>query len=157
MTPLQVAKAECANCDSAGNCAGIGIADDLSLYRFRQPGKCWLAPDELAPDEQGKITRCQYFEECVAPLAKKRAQAAVTQEQRRAAASLAAGVHRYEVAVMPIPTIKYAKCKSCHRRVHAPKRLCGQCARNSTLKSKRRWWSRTRKNEASGALINKDL
>jgi hypothetical protein len=26
MTPLQVAKAECANCDSAGNCAGIGIA-----------------------------------------------------------------------------------------------------------------------------------
>jgi hypothetical protein len=26
MTPLQLAKAECANCDSAANCAGIGIA-----------------------------------------------------------------------------------------------------------------------------------
>jgi hypothetical protein len=152
MTALQVAKAECDNCDSAGNCSGIGIAGDLSLYRFRQPGKCWLAPDE-----QGKITRCQYFEECVAPLAKKRAQAASTQEQQSAAASLAQGVHAYEMAVMPVPTIKYAKCKSCHRRVHAPKRLCEQCARNSTLKSKRLWWSRTRKNGAFGALITKDL
>jgi hypothetical protein len=152
VTALQVAKAECDNCDSVGNCSGIGIADDLSLYRFRQPGKCWLAPDE-----QGKITRCQYFEECVAPLAKKRAQAASTQEQQSAAAGLAKGVHAYEVAVMPVPTVKYAKCKSCQRRVHAPKRLCGQCARNSTLKSKRLWWSRTRKNGASEALITKGL
>jgi hypothetical protein len=152
VTALQVAKAECANCDGAGNCSGIGIADDLSLYRFRQPGKCWLAPDE-----HGKITRCQYFEECVAPLAKKRAQAASTQEQQRAAASLAAGVHAYEVAVMPVPTVKYAKCKSCQRRVSVPKRLCGQCARNSTRKSKRVWWSRTRKNGAYEALITRDL
>jgi hypothetical protein len=152
VTALQVAKAECANCDGAGNCSGIGIADDLSLYRFRQPGKCWLAPDE-----HGKITRCQYFEECVAPLAKKRAQAASTQEQQRAAASLAAGVHAYEVAVMPVPTVKYAKCKSCQRRVSVPKRLCGQCARNSTRKSKRVWWSRTRKNGAFEALITRDL
>ena len=37
MTALQVAKVECANCDSAGNCAGVGIADDLSCYTFRQP------------------------------------------------------------------------------------------------------------------------
>jgi hypothetical protein len=152
MTPLQLAKAECANCDSAGHCSGVGIADDLSCYMFRTPGKCWLAPDE-----HGQIQRCQYFEQCVAPLAKKRAQAASTQEQQRAAASLAAGVHAYEVAVMPVPTIKYAKCKSCHRRVHAPKRLCGQCARNSTLKSKRQWWVRTRKNGASEALTTKKL
>jgi hypothetical protein len=152
VTALQVAKAECPNCDTAGNCAGIGIADDLSPYRFRQPGKCWLAPDE-----HGKITRCQCFEECVAPLAKKRAQAASTQEQQGAAASLAEGVRAYEMAVMPIPTAKYAKCKSCQRRVHAPKRLCGQCARNSALKSKRQWWVKTRKNGASEALITKDL
>ena len=152
MTPLQVAKAECANCDSAGNCAGIGIADDLSLYRFRQPGKCWLAPDE-----HGKIKSCKYFEECVAPLAKKRAQAASTQEQQRAATRLAEGVHAYEMAVISVPTAKYAKCSSCHRRVCAPKRLCGQCARNSTLKSKRLWWSKTRKNGVFGALITKDL
>jgi hypothetical protein len=35
MTGLQVAKARCANCDSAGNCAGVGIADDLNCYMFR--------------------------------------------------------------------------------------------------------------------------
>ena len=152
MTALQVAKVECANSDSAGNWADIGIADNLKPYRFRKPGRCWLALDEL-----GKIERCQYFEECVASLAKARAQTAMTQEQRRAAASLAEGVNAYEIAVLPVPTVKYAKCKSCDRQVHAPKRLCERCARNSTLKSKREWWSKTRKNGALGALINKDL
>jgi hypothetical protein len=152
VTPLQVAKAECANCDSAGNCSGIGIANDLSCYMFRRPGKCWLAPDE-----HGQIKRCRYFEECVAPLAKKRAQAASTQEQSKAAARLAEGVHAYEAAVMPVPTLKFAKCKRCHRTVHPPKRLCARCARSSMLKAKRRWWAKTRKNGASQALINKDL
>jgi hypothetical protein len=152
MTALQAAKAECANCDGAGNCAAVSIADDLSCYMFRTPGRCWLALDD-----QGKIKRCQYFEQCVAPLAKKRAQAASSQEQQRAAASLVVGVHAYEVAVMPVPTVKYAKCKSCHRRVHPPKRLCGHCARNRTLTAKRQWWSRTRKNGAWEPLITKDL
>ena len=152
MTPLQAARAECANCDSAGHCSGVGIANDLSCYMFRTPGKC-----RLAPDEQGKIKRCRYFEDCVAPLAKKRAEAASTHEQQRAAASLAEGVHAYEMAVMSVPTAKYVKCKSCHRRVRAPKRLCRQCARNSTLKSKRHWWVKTRKNGAFGALITNDL
>jgi hypothetical protein len=149
VTALQAAKAECPNCDTAGHCSGIGIANDLSCYMFRTPGKCWLAPDE-----HGKIKRCQYFEECVAPLAKKLAQA---QERHRAAASLAEGVHAYEMAVLPVPTFKYDKCKSCHGRVSAPKRLCRQCARNSILKAKRRWWSKTRKNGAFQALITKDL
>jgi hypothetical protein len=149
MTALQVAKTECSNCDSAGNCAGVGIADDLSSYMFRKPGKCYLA--------EQPIRRCVYFEQCVAPLAKKRAQAAVTHEQRRAAAGLAAGVHAYELAVMPVPTVKYGKCKNCHRRVNAPKRLCEKCARNNVLKSKRQWWSSTRKNGASETLITKDL
>jgi hypothetical protein len=149
VTPLQVAKAECANCDSAGHCSGVGIADDLSCYMFRRPGKCYLA--------EQPTRRCVYFEQCVVPLAKKRAQAAFTQEQQRAAASLAEGVHAYEMAVMSVPTVKYAKCKSCHRRVNAPKRLCGKCARNRTLTAKRQWWSRTRKNGALEPLITKDL
>jgi hypothetical protein len=148
MTPLQAAKAECANCDSAGNCAGVSIREDLSLYRFRSEGKCWLAPDA-----EGRIGRCPHFEECVAPLAQSRQRAAVTQEQKRAAARLAAGVHAYEMAVMPVPTIKYAKCKRCQRTVYLPKRLCAQCAKNNTLKSKRRYWAKTRKNGASEALI----
>jgi len=149
MTALQVAKEECANCDSAGNCTGVGIADDLSCYMFRQPGKCYLA--------EQPIKRCVYFEQCVAPLARKRAEAASTQEQQRAVSSLAAGIRAYQMAVMPVPTAKFAKRKSCHRRVSAFKRLCGQCARNSTLKSKRDWWSKTRKTGALGPLINKDL
>lgn len=152
MTALQTAKSECSNCDSACNCAGIGIGADLSLYRFRQPGKCWLVPDE-----QGKIKSCRYFEECVVPLAKKRAEAASTQEQQRAAASLSDGVREYEMAVMPVATVKYAKCKGCHRRVIPPKRLCERCASNNTRKSKRQWWTRTRKNVASAELITKDL
>lgn len=152
MTPLQVAKAECANCDNAGNCAGIGIADDLRCYMFRRPGKCWLAPDE-----HGQIKRCQYFEQCVAPLAKKRAQAASTQEQQHAAASLADGVRAYEGAVMPALTIKYAKCKRCQQTVYPPKRLCARCAKNSTLKSKRQYWSKTRRNGASETVIINDL
>jgi hypothetical protein len=149
MSALQVAKAECANCDGAGNCSGVGIADDLSCYMFRQPGKCWLAEQPMR--------RCAYFETCIVPLARARAREARTQEQKHAAQRLAEGVRDYEMAVMPVPTVKYAKCKSCHRRVHAPKRLCRQCAKNSTLKSKRRWWSETRKNGAFGALITKDL
>ena len=152
MNSLQVAKVECANCDSAGNCAGIGIADDLKPYRFRKPGRCWLALDGL-----GKIERCQYFEECVASLAKVRAQTATTQELKRAAASLAEGVHAYEIAVMAVPTVKYAKCKCCHRRVRTPKRLCERCARSNALRSKRQYWVRTRKNGAFAALIIKDL
>jgi hypothetical protein len=152
MTPLQVAKEECANCDTAGNCAGIAIADDLSCYIFRAPGKCWLAPDD-----QGKIKRCPYFEQCVAPLAKNRAQVASSQEQQRKAASLTKGVQAYERAVLPVPVLKHAKCKTCQRQVHPPKRLCGQCAKSSTLKSKRRSWAKTRKNGASGALTTNDL
>lgn len=152
MTALQVVKAECANSDSAGNCAGMGIRDDLSLYRFRTEGKCWLVPDA-----EGKIERCTHFEECVAPLAQSRTRAAITHEQKKAAAKLAQGVHAYEMAVMRTPTAKHAKCKACQRDVIAPKRLCGQCSRSRTLKSKRGYWFKTRKNGITGALITKDL
>src|SRR5438093_8001705 len=152
MTPLQAAKAECDNCDSAGNCAGIGIRDDLSLYRFRSEGKCWLATDA-----EGKIGRCTHFEGCIAPLAQGRARAAVTQEQKHAATKLAEGVRAYEMAVMPTPITKNAKCRCCRRDVIAPKRLCEQCAKIRTLKSKRQYWSKTRKNGEVGALITKDL
>jgi hypothetical protein len=151
MTALQVAKQECANCDSAGNCSGIGIRDDGSLYLFRREGeKCWLAP---GPD--GAIARCPYFEECVAPLAKARARNAATQEQKRAVASLVEGLQAYEAAVLPVATAKYAKCKGCPRDVIAPKRFCPGCAQRRKLQSNNR--SRMRKNGAVGDLITKDL
>ena len=123
MTVLQVAKAECANCDSAGNCAGVGIADDLSNYRFRKPGKCWLAPDE-----QGKITRCQYFEECVAPLAQARLREAATMEQRANAMRFADGVREYEIKLRTKPVSAKFRCASegCRRTVLRPARLCAK-------------------------------
>jgi hypothetical protein len=150
MTPLQAAKAECDNCDGAGNCAGIGISDDLSLYRFRSEGKCWLALDG-----ESKIGRCTHFQEWIAPLVQSRMRAAVTQEQKRAAAKLAEGVHAYEMAVMPVPTAKHAKCKGCQQNVVAPKRFCLGCAKRRKLQSNNR--SRMRKNGASATLITNDL
>lgn len=150
MTALQVAKQECDNCDSTANCAGIGIRDDLNLYRFRSEGKCWLVPDV-----GGRIGRCPHFEECVAPIAQSRARAAVTQEQKQAAAKLAEGVRAYEMAVMPIQTVKYAKCKGCQQNVIAPKRFCLNCAKRRKLQSNNR--SRRRKNGTSGTLGTNDL
>lgn len=150
MTPLQAAKAECANCDGAGNCAGVGIKDDLSPYRFRDEGKCWLLPDE-----RGKIKQCEYFDACVIPLAKSRTEEASTQEQKHAAQSLAQGVHLYELAVMPVPTAKHAKCESCQQRVLRPARFCPTCAKRRKLQSNNRL--RMRKNEPFGALIASNL
>jgi len=156
MTPLQVAKQECANCDGADNCTGIGIADNLTCHIFRTPGKCWLAPDE-----SGKIQPCTYFEECVAPLAKARSREAATHEQKCAAAKLTEGVHAYETAVMPVPSAKYAKCLRCQHKAYPPKRLCPKCGRLSVLKSKRLHInakrSRCRKNTASESLSINDL
>jgi hypothetical protein len=156
MTPLQAAKAECDNCDSASNCSGTGIRIEpnghIKLYRFREEGGCWLVPDA-----GGNIKRCQHFEGILIPTAKNRARAAVTQEQKHAAAKLTQAVHAYEIAVMPVQTAKYAKCRGCQRDVIAPKRLCEQCAKNRTLKSKRQYWSKTRKNGAVEALITNDL
>jgi hypothetical protein len=153
MTALQVAKAECSNCDTAGNCTGVGIADDLSCYMFRRPGRCYLA--------EQPVKRCLYFEQHVVPLAKKRAQAASNHEQQRAGASLTKGVHAYEMAVISVSSVKYAKCKTCNRRVHPPKRFCLNCAHKRVLNSKRQHISqkrsRCRKNGAFGGLITKHL
>lgn len=59
MTPLQLAKLECANFN-AGNCLNIDINNDLTLRHGNfSNNQCSLA--------DGK--RCVYFEECVAPMA----------------------------------------------------------------------------------------
>ena len=155
MTPLQLAKAECANCDGEGNCQGIGIKEDLSLYRFRQPGRCYLAPDG-----KGKIAACRYFEECVLPMLPK-LEPHIHGRSPQQIANLREARHAYEMAVMPIPTSKYAKCSSCSAKVIPPRRLCVKCANRRILRSKREHIaekrSGCRKNGATGALIIKDL
>jgi len=126
MTALQVAKAECANCDGAGNCAGVGIADNLSSYVFRQPGKCYLG--------EQPIKRCAHFEQCVVPLAKARLREATTQDQKRAAASLADGVSEYELSVMAVPVSAKFRCASngCRRTVRRPVRYCPKHRENES-------------------------
>jgi hypothetical protein len=147
MTPFQAAKQECANCDSVGNCAGIGIRDDLSCYMFREPGKCYLA--------EQPVKRCIYFEQCLAPLAQARLREANTLERKHAAQRLAEGARAYEKATDPDTAAKYAKCQDCQRNVITPKRLCPSCAKRRKLQSNNR--SRMRKNGAVGDLITKDL
>lgn len=126
MTVLQVAKAECANCDGAGNCSGVGIADDLSCYMFRQPGKCYLA--------EQPIKQCAYFEQCVAPAANARLRNAATAEQRTRAKSFGDGVREYEMAVLPAPVSAKFRCASagCRRTVLRPARFCRKHAENGS-------------------------
>jgi len=58
MTPLQAAKARCANYQSHDSCLGIAFRDDLSMYPFRREGlPCLLRNCEA----------CPYFEEIVLP------------------------------------------------------------------------------------------
>jgi hypothetical protein len=129
MTALQVAKAECANCDSAGNCAGVDIADDLSSYVFREPGICYLA--------EKPIKRCAYFEQCVAPLAKARLREATTQELKHAASNLADGVSEYELAVMAVPVSAKFRCASngCRRTVRRPAKYCPKHGKNGSRRA----------------------
>jgi hypothetical protein len=126
MTALQAAKAECANCDGAGNCAAVSIADDLSCYMFRTPGKCYLA--------EQSIKRCVYFEQYVAPAANERLRNAATAEQRIRAKSLAAGVREYEMAVLPAPVSAKFRCASagCRRTVLRPARFCPKHGENGS-------------------------
>ena len=133
MTALQVAKAECDNCDSVGNCSGIGIRiepnGNIKLYRFRDEGKCWLTPDA-----EGKIGRCTHFEECVAPAANARLRNAVTAEQRRNAKRFADGVHDYEVRLQAKPVSARFHCASagCRRTVLRPDRFCHKHSENGS-------------------------
>jgi len=59
MTPLQAAKAHCANYQLDGLCLGIAFRNDLSMYRFRKEGlPCLLCEGQ----------RCQFFEETILPM-----------------------------------------------------------------------------------------
>ena len=60
MTPLQIAHDHCANWQPDASCLGAIIADDLQIRRCRPKPKCVVG----APGQ-----RCEYFEECVLPMA----------------------------------------------------------------------------------------
>ena len=59
MTPLQAARAHCANYQPDGSCLGIGFGGNSSMYHFRKEGlPCLLCSGE----------RCSYFEEIIVPM-----------------------------------------------------------------------------------------
>ena len=127
MTPLQVAKAECANCDAAGNCQGIGIRDDLSLYLFRQPGRCYLADKP--------IRRCAYFEETLIPLPERMEKGDARQNKRIKDYQQSVFDYKRQLAISQNGF--YRKCRDCGERISRSRIFCSDCARKRTLFSKR--------------------
>ena len=110
MTPLQFAVAECANHQPDGSCAGVMINRDLSMSRASPKPRCLLV--------EGK--RCDYFEQCVAPMA-----GWVTDPRR--AASLQAAVTEYrEMTNQKAPPAR--PCPGCGAAIPKGKRYCPACA-----------------------------
>jgi len=121
MTPLQMANAECPNWNQ-GTCAGTRIADDLSPLPGRPLHKCALADGR----------RCEYFEECVLPMA------AMTSGPDRSKSFMAAADSYRILHKIPGET---RQCE-CGRPLPSHSRMCADCAakrrRNSNREAQRR-------------------
>ena len=117
MTPLQAAKARCANYQSHDSCLGIAFRDDLSMYPFRREGlPCLLRNCEA----------CPYFEEIVLP----QVPPSVAEQYRKSLPADAV------TSVRPQRAIKL--CPDCRKReVESRKRYCATCAKVRKRKSKR--------------------
>jgi hypothetical protein len=115
MTPLQAAKAHCANYQSDGSCLGMYYNDDLSVdhSKYRPCARCLLA--------DGK--RCEYFEECVMPMPIDRV------KHPKEAAGFAAACHEYRRSIQGAPSAIKRLCRACRKcEVVGLKRFCGTCA-----------------------------
>lgn len=110
MTPLQFAIAECANHQPDGSCAGVMINRDLTMSRASPKPRCLLA--------DGK--RCQYFDQCVAPMA-----GWVTDPRR--AAGLQAAVAEYRQMTNQ-KAAAARPCPGCGAPLPKGKRYCQACA-----------------------------
>lgn len=130
MTPLQWAKAECANYTQSGGCAGIGIHDDGTLFGFGSKPKCVLASG----------LRCIYFEECVLPMGieTNTAQGIIRDKHRNEARKLYRQSLPHALPEMSVHRI----CPVCNKReLEKGQRLCSDC------KVERRREANRRKNE----------
>ena len=107
MTPLQMANAECPNWNK-GACDGMRIADDLTPLPGKALDKCLLAT--------GK--RCDYFEECVLPMA-----AMATEPIKARSLTDAADTYRIEHRLSGV----VRQCPGCGRPLPARRRFCQDC------------------------------
>lgn len=110
MTPLQFITADCANHEPDGSCRGIMIAPDLSMRVCRPLTRCLVA--------EGK--RCQYFEDCVVPLAD-------WTSDPRLAASRQAAVAEYRRLTKQGQDLT-RQCPDCGGPMKKRRRYCQECA-----------------------------
>ena len=143
MTALQIAYAECANWRKDGKgCLGAIIDDDLQIRRCKPRERCLLS----TPGE-----RCQYFEECVAPMGP-----SIYDEARRVA--FMAAVRDYRLAAK-LPCAEERPCPMCGRAMEPRQRFCEVCAgarrKASNRAAFRRHWVTSKQLMANGPLKTK--
>ena len=107
MTPLQMANAECPNLNN-GACDGMRFDDKLKPLPGKALDRCLLA--------DGK--RCDYFEECVMPIA-----AMVSDSTKSKSYMGAADSYRILHRLSGVTR----QCPECGRPLPARKRLCADC------------------------------
>jgi hypothetical protein len=123
VTPLQFAKAECANHQADGSCLGATFDEQLRPTGCTPKAHCLLAV--------GK--RCPYFEACVLPMAE-----FVTDPKRAAALHTACVAYRRMTGQ---PVAPERKCPDCGGAVRKKHRYCPDCAakrRKDTLRTAQR-------------------
>ena len=143
MTALQIAYAECANWRKDGKgCLGAIIEDDLQIRRCKPRERCLLS----TPGE-----RCQYFEECVAPMGP-----GIHDEARRVA--FMAAVRDYRLAAK-LPCADDRPCPMCGQAMEPRRRFCDVCAagrrKQSNRAAFRRHWVTSKQLMANGPLETK--
>jgi hypothetical protein len=122
MTALQIAYAHCANWRKDGKgCLGAMIDDDLQIRRIHGRPKCLLG----TPGE-----RCEYFEECVAPMGP-----SIYDARQRA--EFEAAVRDYRLAAK-LPAAEERPCPVCGGPIGKGRRFCDECAAAKRREATRR-------------------
>ena len=110
MTPLQMAVAECANYDN-GACDSMRFDEKLKPLPGKALDRCLLTADK----------RCDYFEECVMPMA-----AMVSDPAKSKSYMSAAENYRYLHKIQGGATI-IRVCPGCDGELLPRKRFCPSC------------------------------
>jgi hypothetical protein len=137
MTPRQAARSHCANYQADGSCLGVGLRDDLSLYRFRKEGLPCVFLHERGCEG------CLFFEETVLP----QVPPSVAEEYRNSLpTSVATSVQPQRLATK--------LCLDCHKREVRPRqKYCAVCAKVRKRAANRNHITRKRRRDV-GKLVN---
>lgn len=120
MTPLQIAKANCANYTETGACLGAIIEDDLRILKCNPKPKCTVGISGV---------RCVYFEDCVLPFSKW-----IENPNQRQAWLEAARDYRLSANV---PSVEKRRCPICKRIMESRRRFCHICAKVKRTQQRR--------------------